>query len=125
MWIVAMVFLFLSEALAVLRLVNRNGKMPALFVILALLLPALVGWTKDRRVKARLAEDAAANAGTSVRKLAIAVCSTYVAMFICLLVLIVLSGSDVISDDLFNMIAAIVTAIICSVSLIAMPAVQA
>jgi hypothetical protein len=124
MWVVAMVFLFLSEALVVLRLINRDGKILALFVILALLLPAIVGWAKDRRVKARLAENGAADTGRAARKLAIAVCSTYLATFFCLLILIILSGNDVISDDVFNLIAAILTAIICIVSLISMPAVR-
>jgi hypothetical protein len=125
MWIVAMVFLFLSEALVVLRLIDRNGKIPAVFVILVLVLPALVGRMKEQRVKAGLAENGAADANSLTRKLATNVCLTYVAMFFCLFILLLMSGSDVISDDLFNMIAAILAAIICTVSLIAMPAVQA
>jgi hypothetical protein len=125
MWIVAMVFLFLSEALVVLRLIDRNGKIPAVFVILVLVLPALVGRMKEQRVKAGLAENGAADANSLARKLATNVCLAYVAMFFCLFILLLMSGSDVISDDLFNMIAAILAAIICTVSLIAMPAVQA
>ena len=125
MWIVAMVFLFLSEALVVLRLIDRNGKIPAVFVILVLVLPALVGRMKEQRVKAGLAENGAADANSLTRKLATNVCLTYVAMFFCLFILLLMSDSNVISDDLFNMIAAILAAIICTVSLIAMPAVQA
>ena len=124
MWIIAMLFLFLSEALVVLRLVNRNGKLPAVFVILVLLLPTLVGRVKERRVKARLAENGAADASRLTQRLATTVFIAYLALFVGLLVLVILSGSDVISDDLFNMIAAVLATIICIASLILMPSVQ-
>jgi hypothetical protein len=124
MWIIAMLFLFLSEALVVLRLINRNGRIPAVFVILVLLLPTLVGRMKERRVKGGLAENDAANANRLSQRLATTVLAAYLAMFFGLLVLVIMSGSDVMSDHLFNMIAAILATIICIVSLVLMPAVR-
>jgi hypothetical protein len=123
MWIIAMLLLFLSEALVVLRLINRNGKLPAVFVILVLLLPTLVGRMKERRVKGKSAENDAANASRLSQRLATIVLAAYLAMFFGLLVLVLMSGNDVISEDAFNMIAAILTTIICIVSLVLMPAV--